>query len=233
VATRRAEQANRVTLYKALGGGWKERNRERGPPPLGAGRGARREPARGIIDAAQKCFVEQGFHGASMAAIAETAAMSAGLMYRYFESKNAIMLAIIARELEGKRAKIEELTRMPTSPRRSREVPHVADGQRGGDERGALPRDERQGTRPRDGARDPDFGYAYRTDFERWLRRGREEGGLGLPEDVARARGVLMQCVIEGLVVRAARDPELDVAILREALEPLFRLMGFESSAPP
>src|SRR3546814_13835783 len=35
-----------------------------------------------------------------MASIAETAEMSAGLIYRYFENKNAIILAIVQRELQ-------------------------------------------------------------------------------------------------------------------------------------
>lgn len=43
-----------------------------------------------ILAAARRCFVERGFHAASMATIADTAEMSQGLIYRYFESKNAI-----------------------------------------------------------------------------------------------------------------------------------------------
>src|SRR3546814_16038354 len=39
-----------------------------------------------ILCAAQKCFVEHGFHAASMASIAETAEMSAGLIPREFEN---------------------------------------------------------------------------------------------------------------------------------------------------
>src|SRR3546814_11085391 len=35
-----------------------------------------------------------------MASIAETAEMSAGLIYRYFENKNAIILAIVERQLQ-------------------------------------------------------------------------------------------------------------------------------------
>lgn len=188
-----------------------------------------------ILDAAQKCFVEQGFHGASMAAIAETADMSAGLMYRYFESKNAIMLAIIARELEGKRAKIEELYTDADFPAKVLEKFRLWQSGSAGVMNAALFLEMSA-----EATRAPEMARAIRTsdtltrkDFERWLRRGREEGGLGLPEDVARARGILMQCVIEGLVVRAARDPEFDAEILGEALEPLFRLMGFESPAPP
>jgi hypothetical protein len=66
-----------------------------------------------------------------------------------------------------------------------------------------------------------------RREFERWLQMDRREGGLGLPAAEARARGLLMQCLIEGLVVRAARDPDLDPKALRRALEPVFRHQGF------
>ena len=53
-----------------------------------------------ILDAAQHCFIEHGFHAASMASIADTAGMSAGLIYRYFENKSAIILAIVDRQLQ-------------------------------------------------------------------------------------------------------------------------------------
>jgi AcrR family transcriptional regulator len=62
-----------------------------------------------ILCAAQKCFIEHGFHAASMANIAETAQMSAGLMYRYFENKSAIVLAIIERQLQDGRAHVARL----------------------------------------------------------------------------------------------------------------------------
>jgi len=50
-----------------------------------------------ILAAAKQCFIEHGFHAASMASIAEAADISAGLIYRYFDNKNAIILAIIER----------------------------------------------------------------------------------------------------------------------------------------
>jgi AcrR family transcriptional regulator len=59
-----------------------------------------------ILAAATTCFAEHGFHAASMASIAEAARMSPGLMYRYFPSKSAIVLAIIERQLAESRAKI-------------------------------------------------------------------------------------------------------------------------------
>lgn len=55
-----------------------------------------------ILCTALKCFIEYVSHAASMANIADAAQMSAGPMYRYFEHKNAIVLAIVRRQLEEK-----------------------------------------------------------------------------------------------------------------------------------
>jgi len=46
-----------------------------------------------ILGAALKCFVKHGFHQASMKQICETAKMSPGNLYRYFKSKDDIILA--------------------------------------------------------------------------------------------------------------------------------------------
>ncbi|MCH2458027.1 MAG: TetR/AcrR family transcriptional regulator [Henriciella sp.] len=51
-----------------------------------------------ILDAAAHCFVEMGFHRAGMAKIAARAKMSPGHIYHYFESKEAIIAAIVDRE---------------------------------------------------------------------------------------------------------------------------------------
>ena len=50
-----------------------------------------------ILDAAQKCFAERGFHGAGMALIADTAQMSPGLIYRYFAGKSELIHGIVSR----------------------------------------------------------------------------------------------------------------------------------------
>jgi len=50
-----------------------------------------------ILDAAVKLFSEKGYHGASVSEIAAAAAVSKGLMYNYFNSKEALLLAIIER----------------------------------------------------------------------------------------------------------------------------------------
>ncbi len=62
-----------------------------------------------ILDAACDCVRRSGFHGASMAEIAQTACLSVGQIYRYFENKEAIVAAIVQRDLAELRAKFAEL----------------------------------------------------------------------------------------------------------------------------
>jgi TetR/AcrR family transcriptional regulator, repressor for uid operon len=51
-----------------------------------------------ILSAAEQCFVEKGFHQASMADIARAAGLSMGLLYRYFKNKAAIVTLFSARD---------------------------------------------------------------------------------------------------------------------------------------
>ena len=62
-----------------------------------------------ILDAAERCFRERGFHNASMAQIAQTFGMSAGHIYNHFDSKEAIIAAIVERDLAGFFRRAEEL----------------------------------------------------------------------------------------------------------------------------
>lgn len=51
-----------------------------------------------ILDAAHRCFVRSGFHRATMQDVAAEAGMSAGNIYRYFSSKDAIIAGLSARD---------------------------------------------------------------------------------------------------------------------------------------
>lgn len=62
-----------------------------------------------ILDAAAECFSKSGFHGASMAEIAKSFGMSAGHIYNYFESKEAIIEAMVKRDLDHALDKIEKI----------------------------------------------------------------------------------------------------------------------------
>jgi AcrR family transcriptional regulator len=71
---------------------------------------ARREQ---VLDAAAHCFRKHGYHGASMAGIAGAAAMSPGHIYHYFESKDAIIEAIVAKDVEELFSSMRELQNQP------------------------------------------------------------------------------------------------------------------------
>ncbi len=62
-----------------------------------------------IVDAASCCVRRAGFHGASMAEIAQAAGLSVGQIYRYFDNKEAIVAAIVARDMAEMRDKFSAL----------------------------------------------------------------------------------------------------------------------------
>lgn len=174
-----------------------------------------------ILDAAQACFVREGFHAASMATIAEAAGMSAGLIYRYFDSKSAIILAIIARQLQDKLANIAKLAEDPDIGRRF--VDFFARLRRGDPdvvnpalllEIGA------------EATRDPQIGRAMAASdraaanaLSGWLRQITRARGLELDDAGIRARGLALQCLFDGLAMRAVKEPDLDPAVLAAALD--------------
>jgi AcrR family transcriptional regulator len=176
-----------------------------------------------ILAAAQSCFVESGFYAASIATIAETAGMSQGLIYRYFENKNAIILAIIDKQLTIARRRIRELH---SSENLSKRIIDYFD-ELGHEEENSMSTAlyleiSAQATR------DPQIATALRryditvcSELGDWLSRSREKGGYGLPEDIVPARALMLLCLIEGLKLRGPRGPALDRKILRETLDEL------------
>ena len=77
--------------------------------PFPLRRGAEDSRRERIIEAAERAFVRHGFHAATMQHVAEEAEMSAGNLYRYFPSKEAIVEALCARDQEGRTGAFVEL----------------------------------------------------------------------------------------------------------------------------
>lgn len=189
---------------------------------------------RRILGAAQKCFVEQGFHAASMATIAETADMSAGLIYRYFKSKSEIILAIIERQLEVTQKKIGQMHTVASDDVVAGIIESL-DERESGDEDDAisgalfLEMSAAATHDPQIAAALQTFDVTVRAEIGNWLSRSKKQGGYGLSQSIAPARALLFICLFEGLKFRLTREPALDRAMLENALGYILPLL-FESS---
>jgi AcrR family transcriptional regulator len=173
-----------------------------------------------ILNAARSCFVKHGFRAASMAKIAETAAMSPGLIYRYFDSKNAIILAIIEQQLEQARADIAALEPdadlVPVLTR-------LFTRWQGADCELMSPALMLEMTA--EATRDPQIAQALAdadrvtgADLDTWLDKAARRNGSDASSRQIEARSFLLRCVLGGLAIRAIREPDLDAALLAESL---------------
>ena len=61
-----------------------------------------------ILAAARRCFVRDGFHQTSMQDLVREAGMSSGAVYRYFASKDAMIVAIAEENLDQIVAIVQE-----------------------------------------------------------------------------------------------------------------------------
>lgn len=69
-----------------------------------------------ILDAARRCFVRNGFHATSMQDVLREADLSAGAVYRYFNSKDDIIAAIASNTLTAITGAVEEVLDTATPP---------------------------------------------------------------------------------------------------------------------
>jgi AcrR family transcriptional regulator len=165
-----------------------------------------------ILDAAAHCFRAYGFHGASIANISRQAGMSAGHIYHYFENKEAIIAAIVERDLE----------RLGT----------IWDGLRTShDVREAMIERSLSGVEDTmdifsaglrleiitEAARNPEVARivqaADRCGMAGWsetLRLARQAGGRSDDEETFAAMVEIIASMFEGLMVRAIRNPAIN-----------------------
>lgn len=66
-----------------------------------------------ILDAARRCFVRNGFHETSMQDVFAESGLSAGAVYRYFASKDDMILAIAEANMSDVMALIHSLAANP------------------------------------------------------------------------------------------------------------------------
>lgn len=179
-----------------------------------------------ILDAAQRCFIARGFHAGSISDIAAEAEISQGLMYRYFDNKRALVLALIERQLAHDEEAIGHMpaafdlvegllrcyrlwARGETLETRGNAIANVAlyaeitaEAHRDPVVAEVLRRHDRQTSAAIAG----------------WLRQHDiAHGRTPVAADVER-RTLLMRLLVEGLAMRAVRDPDLAEATVRALL---------------
>lgn len=173
-----------------------------------------------IVDAASACARRSGFHGSSMAEIAQQAGMSVGQIYRYFESKEAIIAAIVARDTAEMRDKYCEL-RHGEGPVVDRILGRCASAIDNlyARERAALMLEV-----VAEAARNPRVAEILRAADveERQMQRAllSEVFPQHLGEREREARSEIVSVLFEGLAIRGVNHPDAD----REALAKALRL---------
>jgi AcrR family transcriptional regulator len=181
-----------------------------------------------ILDAAELCFIQSGFHAASMVHISQTAGVSAGLIYRYFDSKSAIVKAIVERHLESDLHKM--IGRLNSAEDVSRIVLQIFDSWRRRDDPKMNPVLMLELTA--EATRDPKIARIVRSKDQaigerlaQALRRSARSRGVNLTAAAARSRAVMLHCLVEGLALRVVRDPKLRRGTLQPALDAIIAVL--------
>ena len=101
-----------------------QRNSQGGDLPRSSELNARlREQSRArIMEAALEVFAGHGYGGASMRMIAERASISPGLIYAYFESKEALLIALLEESMQDVHASFEAASAEPDPSLRIRRL---------------------------------------------------------------------------------------------------------------
>jgi len=173
---------------------------------------------RQILDAASDCVRKAGFHGARMAEIAQAAGLSVGQIYRCFESKEAIIGAIIAEDVAETRRKIMELQNSgaPFVEAAVERAPEILDEAFDPD-RAALLLEVAA-----EAARNPTAAallQAADAEVRGVILSVLRQGADGRSERELAARGEVLGMLFDGMAMRAVAHPHAD----REALCEVFR----------
>ena len=177
---------------------------------------------RQILDAAAEVFRRRGFHAASMAEIAKTFGMSAGHIYNYFDSKEAIIEAIVARD-------IDEFLALTAQMQGEADLRHemVERVDEGTDRRLDADHASLQIEIVAEASRNPkiaDMVQRADTTVRRRLIelvRAAARGPVDEVDLVVRAE--LLLALFEGLMIRTLRQPEIDRPALKRGLRDAVR----------
>jgi len=178
------------------------------------------ERREAILDSALRCFRAEGFQGASIARICAEAGISPGHLYHYFDSKEAIIEAIVAID----RARISEmLDQLSTSGDPVAAMlgalvaPRAADAFKL-DPILSLEVYAEAARNPRVAAILAEFNAAARVTVGAWLASLQRDGKIDPAAD-PQVLGGLLIAIADGLMVRETTDPAHDPSALAPYLQ--------------
>lgn len=172
-----------------------------------------------VLEAAAECFRREGFHRSSMAKISAAAGMSSGHIYHYFASKEGIVEAIVERE----RSELELLIeKSKESMQHADVVTAVVDitsqsVTRYLDRENAVLNMEILA----EVARNPSIADLVERHDQEIFQEFYALLGNNSPETVSRCE--IVSALLEGLSVRAVRNPHLNDTLDREMVRNIIR----------
>jgi len=177
-----------------------------------------------IIDASAACFARGGFHRTTMHDICSEAGLSPGALYRYFESKEAIILAMCDRGHEEDVATIREAMELEDTSKILGELIRIYFSGIEDQEYCALmaelvseaPRNEQIGDSLRGGW------VKIMEPMAALMAKAQENGDIRPDLDAKSVAAVLMG-VYQGLVLQHLIDPDMDVNAYAEVTRALFQ----------
>lgn len=184
---------------------------------------------RQVLDAAATCFRRSGFHGASMSEISKTAGMSAGHIYNYFASKDAIIAAFVEDDvvrvmellgnLENQADPLQAIIDdVEQSVRNNLDPDHWA-----------MPMEifAESSRNPAIAALSQDADRRMSSRLRALLKSGREKHGLATDDETIDGRMQAMISLYQGLQLRALHNPGLSIPGLVDAFRIALRALLF------
>ncbi|WP_213993056.1 TetR/AcrR family transcriptional regulator [Sodalis sp. dw_96] len=172
-----------------------------------------------VLDAAGNCFRREGFHRTSMAQISAAADMSSGHIYHFFKSKEDIVEATVARERSELELLIEKIK---TSMQQKDVISAIVDAT---SEEATRYLDRENAALKMEilaeGARNPVVADLIEHYDNEVFQEFYKVIGSNSSETISRCE--IVSALMEGLSVRAVRNPRLGETLDREMVRKVIR----------
>lgn len=184
---------------------------------------------RQVLDAAATCFRQSGFHGASMSQISKAAGMSAGHIYNYFDSKDAIIAAFVEDNVARVMEIIRKIESQPDPLQAIIDDVEQSVPENLNPDHWALPLEisAESARNPVIAALSHDADRRTRARFLAVLKAGRAMHGLSADDATVEGRMEAVISLYQGLHLRGVCNPHIPVAALAESFRIALRALLF------